>query len=63
MSRSLIFVAMMVLIGTTTLGFGAKNMIPAAIALSGYWIQRRSAEQRARIARAASTGAVPNAMA
>jgi hypothetical protein len=63
MSRSLIFVAMMVLIGTTTLGFGAKNMIPAAIALSGYWIQRRSAEQRGRIARAASTGAVPNAMA
>jgi len=63
MSRSLIFVAMMVLVATTTLGFGAKNMIPAAIALSGYWIQRRSTEQRWQVAGAARSGAAPNAKA
>jgi hypothetical protein len=63
MRSSLTFVAMLALVAATTLGFGTKNMIPAAIALSGYWIQRRSTEQHRRIPVAAKAGARLNAMA
>jgi hypothetical protein len=63
MRRSLTFITMLVVIATTTLGFGAKNMIPAAIALCGYWIQRQFVERRRRRAQGAIAGIKPNAMA
>jgi len=63
MRHSLTFVIMLVVIAATTLGFGAKNMIPAAIALCGYWIQRQFVERRRRRVRAARTGTKVNAMA
>jgi hypothetical protein len=62
MRHSLTLVVMLVVIATTTLGFGAKNMIPAAIALCGYWIQRQFVERRLH-ARAGRTGIKRNAMA
>jgi hypothetical protein len=46
MRRSFLFTLMLVTVAATTLGFGAKNMIPAAIALSSYWTHRQFVERR-----------------
>ena len=62
MRRSFIFTLMLVMVAATTLGFGAKNMIPAAIALSSYWTHRQFVERR-RSAAATTTGVNWHAMA
>ena len=62
MRRSFIFALMLVMVAATTLGFGAKNMIPAAIALSSYWTHRQFVERR-RSAAATTTGVNWHAMA
>lgn len=46
MRQSPLFAAMVILVSLTTLGFGVKNMIPAAVALSGYWVWRQMMERR-----------------
>jgi hypothetical protein len=62
MRHSSIFTLMLVTVAATTLGFGVKNMIPAAIALSSYWTHRQFVERR-RSAAATTTGTNRHAMA
>jgi hypothetical protein len=62
MRHSFVFTLMLIMVAATTLGFGAKNMIPAAIALSSYWAQRQFVERRRRSA-ATTTRANRHAMA
>ena len=61
MRHSFIFALMLVMVSATTLGFGAKNMIPTAIALSSYWTHRQFVERRRSAA--ATTGVNWHAMA
>ena len=60
MRHSFIFTLMLVMVSATTLGFGVKNMIPAAIALSSYWTRRQFVERRRSAA--ATTGVNWHAM-
>ena len=46
MLRSLLFSMMVVLVLATTTGFGTKNLIAAAMALTGYWTWRQAMERR-----------------
>jgi len=41
------FALMVLVVATTTLGFGTKNMIPLAITLAGYWTWRSAREKDA----------------
>ena len=46
MLRSVLFFVIVVLVAFTTLGFGAKNLIAAGVAMTGYWIWRQAMERR-----------------
>jgi hypothetical protein len=62
MRHSFVFTLMVITVAATTLGFGVKNMVPAAIALSSYWAHRQFME-RPRSAATTITGFSRHAMA